>query len=358
MNVLKSFLLSLILLPGFGTVAQENQKSDLAIEQAERLAALPLKCAEQEYPNKMGEVFNSKKEMDNPSDLHPAFYGCFDWHSSVHGHWLMVTLVKQYPELKQKEEILHLLEEHLSKKNMEQEMKVFSIPGNASFERTYGWAWILKLQMELDSWNNPLGKECASNLRPLSQLICAKYIDFLPKLVYPIRTGEHVNTAFGLTFAYDYAKSQNDTTLLSSIVKRSREFYLKDSLYPMRFEPSGYDFLSPALEEADLMRRVLAKDEFNRWLKGFLPELFHKDFQLEPGKINDRTDGKLVHLDGLNFSRAWCLNALANTNPELSHLKTIAQNHIQASLPNIVDGDYMGEHWLASFALVALLSMR
>lgn len=356
--MLKSFFLLLILLIGFPVHAQDNTSFQLTIEQAERLVALPLKCSEKEYPNKMGEVFNSKREMDEPSDLHPAFYGCFDWHSSVHGHWLMVALIKRFPELKQKEEIRTQLEEHLSKKNIDQEMKVFSIPGNSSFERTYGWAWILKLQMELDSWNDPLGKTCGNNLRPLSKLICTKYVDFLPKLVYPIRTGEHVNTAFGLTFAFDYAKTQNDTTLLSSIVKRSKDFYLKDSLYPLRFEPSGYDFLSPALEEADLMRRVLSPEEFHKWLNGFLPELFDRNFHLEPGKINDRTDGKLVHLDGLNFSRSWCLIALANSNPDLAHLKSVAEHHIKASLPNIVDGDYMGEHWLASFALVALLNMQ
>lgn len=356
MNTLKLIVILGICFLDFQGFTQVHEKHTLTIEQAERLVALPLKCAEQEYPNKLQQVLNSKKELDEPSDIHPAFYGCFDWHSSVHGHWLMVALIKRFPELSQREEILTQLAEHLSKKNIEEEIKVFSVPGNTSFERTYGWAWVLKLQLELDSWDHPLGKECGNNLRPLSNLFCEKYVDFLPKLVYPIRKGEHVNTAFGLIFAYDYAKTQNSTILLESIVKRSKDFYLKDTLYPLRFEPSGYDFLSPAFEEIDIMRRVLTPTEFNSWLKKFLPELFDNNFKLEPGKINDRTDGKLVHLDGLNFSRAWCLNALTDSTPELSHLKLIAENHINTSLPNIVDGDYMGEHWLASFALLALLS--
>lgn len=339
----------------FGGLQSTSEAQTLTTAQANRLVALPLKCSEQEYPNKLGQVLSGKKDLKAPSKLHPAFYGCFDWHSAVHGHWLMVVLAKQFPDLERREEVLEQLELHLSKANIEKEMAFFETEGNGSFERTYGWAWILKLQLELDSWDAPLAVECAKNLRPMSEMLCKKYYDFLPKLVYPIRTGEHINTAFGLTFAYDYALSVKNDSLIDRISTRAKAFYANDSLYPLRFEPSGYDFLSPALEEADLMRRVMEPQAFQQWLKQFLPELYTKEFALEPGKILDRTDGKLVHLDGLNFSRAWCLNGLANS-PELIHLKTVAQLHLNASLPNITDGDYMGEHWLASFALLALLS--
>jgi hypothetical protein len=330
----------------------------LTLEQANRLIALPLKCADQEYPNKLGQVLDSKEDLKSPQELHPAFYGCFDWHSAVHGHWLMVALLKKYPEIEKAEEARKVLESHLSAENIQKELAFFDTKSNASFERTYGWAWILKLQMELDSWNDPLARSLADNLRPLSDRLCSGYYSFLGKLVYPIRTGEHVNTAFGLTFAYDYALTQRNDSLKLIIEKKSTEFYGNDAKYPLRFEPSGYDFLSPAFEEADLMRRVLSPEEFQTWLKKFLPELYSKKFSLEPGKILDRTDGKLVHLDGLNFSRAWCLIELSRTTPKLKHLEKVAEQHINASIGNIVDGDYMGEHWLASFALLSLLTKQ
>src|SRR3990167_190976 len=334
-------------------VTAQNQ---LTTEQAARLVALPLKCAQQEYPNKLGQVLNDSTGLLSPATLHPAFYGCFDWHSSVHGHWLMVTILKQFPGIENATDIRKVLSEQLTATNIQTEIAFFSTKFNYSFERTYGWAWILKLQQELDTWNDPMGKTCAENLRPLSNLICRKYYTFLPKLVYPIRSGDHINTAFGLTFAYDYAVHTSNDSLKQIITKRSIDFYQKDANYPLKFEPSGYDFLSGALEEVDLMRRVLPKAEFQKWLKVFLPELFSKKFQLEPGKIIDRTDGKLVHLDGLNFSRGWCLYNLGKSDKRFAHLIKVADQHMDASLPNITDGDYMGEHWLASFALLALLS--
>ncbi len=348
---MKKICFLLFILALFNDVSAQS----LTLEQAERLVALPLKCADQEYPNKLGQVLDSKEDLKSPQELHPAFYGCFDWHSAVHGHWLMVSLLKKYPELTQKEQILKVLESHLSAENVTKELAFFDTKNNASFERTYGWAWILKLQMELDSWDHPTAKKCAENLRPLSNKLCGSYYSFLGKLAYPIRTGEHVNTAFGLTFAYDYALTQKNDSLKEIIKIKSEAFYGNDQKYPIRFEPSGYDFLSPAFEEIDLMRRVYSETEFQIWLKKFMPELYSKKFTLEPGKILDRTDGKLVHLDGLNFSRAWCLIELSKTNPKLQHLRKIAEQHINASLPNITDGDYMGEHWLASFALMALL---
>ncbi len=347
---MKKHLLSLILvIVSSVTFGQIDQKS------AERLVALPLKCAQQEFPNKLGQVLNSATDLTRPAELHPAFYGCFDWHSAVHGQWLMVRLLKTYPNLTQATKIRSILSTQLSEKNIQQEIAFFGIKNNESFERLYGWAWTLKLQQELDTWEDSLGQICAKNLRPLSALFCQKTSAFLPKLVYPIRTGEHTNTAFGLCFIYDYAQHSENHTLQMAIEKRAKEWYGNDTDYRLQFEPSGYDFLSPALEEVDLMRRVLQKDAFDVWLKKFLPAIYSKQFELLPGKVIDRTDGKLVHLDGLNFSRAWCLYALAKSDKNLKHLQLVADKHIEASLPNIVDGDYMGEHWLASFALLSLM---
>ena len=332
-----------------------SQAQDLSFSEAKRLLQLPMKCAQQEYPNKLGQVLNEKGDLKSPAELHPSFYGCFDWHSSVHGHWLMVKLLNKYPELVT-DSVLAVLKTNLSKDNIQQEIASFGVKNNGSFERTYGWNWLLKLQLELESWDHPAGKELSANLKPLADLFCRKYIDFLPKLNYAIRSGDHINTAFGLTFAYDYALAHANDSLKLVIEKRARDFYFNDTHYPLHLEPSGYDFLSGGFEEIDIMRRILSKDDFKKWLKKFAPQLFSKKFVLEPGKVSDRSDGHLVHLDGLNFSRAWCLYGIAKTLPELKHLNVVADQHIQASLPNIVDGDYMGEHWLASFALLALLS--
>lgn len=328
-------------------------QSPLKMEQAEELIALPIKCIQREFPNKLGQVLNDSIELQSPAQLHPAFYGCFDWHSAVHGHWLMVRLIKQFPTLQQAAIVKEMLRTQLTATNIQREIAFFNTQNNQSFERTYGWAWVLKLQQELDTWEDSLGRELANNLLPLSQLLCSSYQKFLPKLVYPIRTGEHNNTAFGLIFALDYAKHAHNDTLQELIIKRAKDFYLNDKNYDLSYEPSGYDFLSPAFEEIDLMRRVLPSHEFNRWLHQFLPAVYRTNFQLEVGKVGDRTDGKLVHLDGLNFSRSWCLIELSKL-PHLSHLYAIANQHISYSLPAIVDGDYMGEHWLASFALLAL----
>lgn len=339
------------------TCAQKEVPA-LSLSEAERLAALPLKCLQQEYPNKLGQVLNDSLGLRSPEQLHPAFYGCFDWHSSVHGHWLLVRLLKQFPEMKDAAVIRHKLDAQLTAAHIEQEIAFFKTKHNDSFERTYGWAWLLHLHQELLTWKDPDGQKWAANLQPIADMIVQKYIVFLPKLVYPIRSGEHINTAFGLTFAFDYAVQIQHDTLQQVIRDRAIAFYGNDRNYPLGYEPSGYDFLSGGLEEADLMRRVLEPKAFESWLKGFLPELYSRTFKLAPGKVGDRTDGKLVHLDGLNFSRAWCLYGLARQFPKLAHLKQIADAHLTHSLPAIVDGDYMGEHWLATFAVLALLEQE
>jgi len=330
----------------------------LNLEEANRLSKLPLNCMNTEYPNKLGQTLGSADDIKNPKDLHPTFYGCFDWHSSVHGHWSLVSLLKQFPEIENSNQIRKQLLHNISKENIAKELVYFRGKHSKSFERTYGWAWLLKLAEELHTWNDPLARELKNNLMPLTDFIVEKYINFLPKLNYPIRVGEHPNTAFGLSFAWDYANTVENSKLKNLIDQRAKDFYLNDVYCPMSWEPGGYDFLSPCLEEAALMLRVLPENEYKKWLTLFLPQLKAKDYKLTPGIVSDRTDGKLVHLDGVNFSRAWCLNEIANKYPEYSHLKTIANNHINYSLPSIVDDNYEGGHWLGSFAIYALNSME
>ena len=327
----------------------------LDVEEANKLVELPLACLETEYPNKLGQTLENKEAMGEPHELHPAFYGCFDWHSAVHAHWSLVSLLKQFPKIERKEEIKETLKNSLSSENIQGELDYFKRGESTSFERTYGWAWLLKLSEELRTWDDPVGQELANNLQPLTDLIIQNYLDFLPKLNYPVRVGEHPNTAFGLAFAYDYAKATEDQKFLEVIKKRAQDFYLKDDNCPVSWEPSGYDFLSPCLSEIDIMRRVLPKNAFSLWIDDFMPQLKKKDFQMEVGEVSDRSDGKLVHLDGLNFSRAWVFYGLANEYPEqFGHLKNLANEHVAHSFPNIMGDDYEGGHWLGTFAIYAL----
>lgn len=325
-------------------------------EEATRLAALPLKCMQKEYPNKLNQTLADSSELAGPRELHPAFYGCFDWHSSVHGHWMLVRLLKIYPDLENAALIREKLAQNITPENMAIEVEYFKRPHEKSWERTYGWAWLLKLAEELDTWDDPLGKRLSSAMEPLTQTIVNLYLDFLPRLNYPVRVGEHPNTAFGLAFAWDYAVVSGHGELKSLIESRARDFFLNDQGCPINWEPGGYDFFSPCLEEADLMRRILPAVEFRAWLEGFLPGLASSTYKLKVARVSDRSDGKLVHLDGLNFSRARCLNGIAGTLSGYDHLRNIAQEHIRFSLPAIVDGGYEGEHWLASFALLAMIS--
>ncbi|WP_037320826.1 DUF2891 domain-containing protein [Salegentibacter sp. Hel_I_6] len=324
-------------------------------EEANKLAELPLNCINTEYPNKLNQTLENKEAIGEPSDLHPAFYGCFDWHSSVHAHWSMVSLLKQFPDLEKAEIIKEKLKESLTAENIQGEIAYFKRDQSDSFERTYGWAWLLKLAEEIETWNDPLADEIGENLAPLTNLIANKYLEFLPKLNYPIRVGEHANTAFGLSFAYDYAIVVGNTELEELISKRAKDFYLKDDDCPLTWEPGGFDFLSPCLEEVNIMRRILPKNAFEMWLDDFLPQLKNSDFEMEVGEVSDRTDGKLVHLDGLNFSRAWVFYGLINKYPEkFSHLKELANTHVAYSFPNLTGDSYEGGHWLGTFAIYAL----
>lgn len=325
---------------------------ELTLAKANHLATLPIKCLQQEYPNKLGQLLLDSTEIKKPKQLHPAFYGCFDWHSSVHGHWSLVYLLKKFPDLNNRQEIINKLKINLSKENVLREVDYFKKEHEETFERTYGWTWLLKLQLELETSKEPYLKELSKNLKPLTELIIERYLEFLPKLNYPIRAGTHANTAFGLSYAWDYAVYSNNYLLQSSIKFNALRLFEKDQECPFNWEPSGTDFLSPCMEEISIMQRVLPEKDFLQWLSAFAKPLFDPKFTWETAKVSDRLDGHLVHLDGLNFSRASALFLLSKQYPKhFSHLKNVAQKHLEFSLPAIIDGNYEGEHWLASFAL-------
>jgi hypothetical protein len=328
--------------------------------QASHFAQLALKCVTREYPNKPEHVLNGEAEVQSPKALHPAFYGCFDWHSSVHGHWMLVRLLRLFPDLPEAGDIRKALGANLSAANILAETAYLKQKNRQSFERTYGWAWLLKLAEELSLSSDAEMKTWSANLQPLVDALVDSYVLFLPKQNYPIRTGVHPNTAFGLAFAFDYAKTSGNEKLATLIAERSRTYFAKDRNYPGAWEPGGEDFFSPALMEADLMRRVMNAAEFRRWFNGFLPQLAagRPAALLKPATVTDRSDPKLVHLDGLNLSRAWCMRSIANalppTDPARRALAKSAHAHLSDALTHVASGDYAGEHWLASFAVYLL----
>lgn len=335
------------------------ERIDLNLEEANKLVDLPLACINKQYPNKLGQTLGSEADLQSPQDLHPAFYGCFDWHSSVHAHWSLVRLLKKFPKLDRANEIKDMLETSLSKENINKEIEYFRQEHNKDYERTYGWAWLLKLSQELYTWETDMGEELSANIKPLADLMVEKYMEFLPKLNYPIRVGEHTNTAFALSFGHDFAVVTENAEFRSLIEKRAREFYLSDKNCPITWEPSGFDFFSPCLEEIDVMRRVMPRAAFSLWMDNFMPRLKNKDFTMAVGEVSDREDGKLVHLDGLNFSRARIFYGLANQYPEeYAHLRLLADKHVNHSFPNLVGDSYEGGHWLGSFAIYALEESR
>lgn len=328
--------------------------------EASHFASLALKCVRREYPNKLDHLLDDEAQVQSPSALHPTFYGCFDWHSSVHGHWLLARLLRLYPQLDEAREIRAALDANLTAENVLVEVKYFKQRDRASFERTYGWAWLLKLAEELRTWGDADARRWSQALAPLADLIVEKYEAFLPKQTYPIRTGVHPNTAFGLSFALDYARAAGDEKLARLVAERARTYYLNDTDYPAAWEPGGEDFLSPALTEADLMRRVLDSAEFAAWFRKFLPRISHGEPAnlLRPATVSDRTDPKIVHLDGLNLSRAWCMRNIAAALPARDPARKIlfdsAAAHARDALGNVASGNYEGEHWLATFAVYLL----
>ncbi len=326
----------------------------LDIKEAKRILDLPLHCLMTEYPNKLGQVIGSEQDLKTPKQLRPIFYGCFDWHSSVHGYWSIVRILKTFPELDEDGEIRDLLKQHITTANAKIELAFFQDKNNLGFERTYGWAWLFKLQEELVTWDDPDAQLWAAALQPLVDVLVIRYEEYLPKLVYPIRSGQHDNSAFGFSLSLDYARTVKHMAFEKVLITHARRLYTADRDCDIAYEPSGSDFLSPCLEEALVMSKILPQEEYKKWLKEFMPALFHADFELEPAIVKDRTDGKLVHLDGLNFSRSTCLSGIAHALPELKHLKQVGHKHLAYSLPNISNDDYMGSHWLGTFALYAL----
>ncbi len=348
-------LIKVVFLLAISTASAQKLTPELALQ----LSKLPLKCMQQEYPNKPGQLLINSSEILSPKQLHPAFYGCFDWHSSVHGHWSLIYILNKFPDLANKNEIVAKLQQNLSKSNIAAEVAYLSKEHEKAFERTYGWAWVLKLQQELNISKQPFARELALNLQPLTDLVIKRYSEFLPKLLYPVRAGTHNNTAFGLSLAYDYAVQSQNSDFRDVLADTSLRLFWKDKDCPLNWEPSGTDFLSPCLEELALMHRILPKENFIKWTGLFLPQLFNQNFSWETAKVSDRTDGHLVHLDGLNFSRAWNLYAVYKSFPQLfAHLKPVADEHLNFSLTTIADGNYEGEHWLASFALRTFQEME
>jgi Protein of unknown function (DUF2891) len=332
----------------------------LSKERASAFARLALKAIGQEYPNKPEHVMGGPADLKSPKALHPAFFGSYDWHSSVHGHWMLARLLRLFPDLPEAGQIRATMGAHLTAEKGKIEAEYFARKESKSFERTYGWAWLLKLAEELNGCDAPEAKVWAANLRPLADVVVTRYLDFLPKQTYPIRTGVHPNTAFGLAFALDYARSVGDSRLIGLIHERAKAYFGADVDVPAGWEPGGADFFSPSLTEADLMRRVLSPPEFREWFAKFLPRASKAEPKalFNPATVTDRTDPQLVHLDGLNLSRAWCMRNIASAlpagDPARAVLARSAASHARAGLEHVASGDYAGEHWLASFAIYLL----
>lgn len=352
---MKHLFLVLYLIICFFPVFSQSLDQDAAI----RLARLPLHCINTEFPNKTSHTADSITDaVLLPSQLHPAFYGCLDWHSSVHGHWLLLKVLKQFPSIPIKDSIIQILGNSFQPQKIKEETEYFSkYKTTNTYERTYGWAWLLKLDEELYSWYDPLGKQWHEILQPLTRKIVDLWKNFLPKQTYPNRTGVHPNTAFGLVFALDWSRTLKDTAFENRIIRKAKEFYLNNPATPAYLEPDGSDFLSPSLEIADLMKRILSKQQFINWLNKFYEPRSIKRITQMP-VVSDRADFQILHLDGLALSRAWCMKGIAKELPASHPWKNLfektAAGFLKKALPNVTSGNYGGDHWLASFAVYAL----
>jgi hypothetical protein len=322
---------------------------------ASRLAAVALGHVTREYPNKLDHVLTGPADMLSPSALHPIFHGSFDWHSCVHGHWLLASLYRRFPHI-EAEGIRDLLDSQFKPEKVAGELAYLKRPESRGFERPYGWAWLLMLAAELERHTSQEGRAWSAALKPLAEAFAKRFVDFLPLASYPIRAGTHANTAFALALSWEYSTVADDWPLAEAIAERAYRWYGQDANC-QAWEPDGDAFLSPALMEAECMRRILSPPEFAVWFARFLPDVgLEKPAPLfAPTHVSDRTDGKIAHLDGLNLSRAWCWRGIATAldEPEKAVALAAAERHLQISLPWVA-GDYAGEHWLASFALLAL----
>ena len=341
----------------FTMSAATQNAGEFDIKAAQRFANLALACVHKEYPNHLSHTLNSDADAAPPRKLTPAFYGCYDWHSSVHGHWLLVRLVRSFPDAPFVPTAREALRQSLTAENIVQEAAYLRGEGRASFERPYGLAWLLQLVAELREGDDPQGKEMAANLHPLEKVVLERLNNWLPKLSNPVRIGEHDQTAFALGLMLDYAHGNGDQKFAELVVSKAKQFYLKDKECPLAYEPSGEDFLSPCLGEADLMRRVLPSPEFARWLRTFMPQISTSgDLKwLQPVMSPDPSDPKLAHLDGLNLSRAWMLEGIAAGLPKndkrLPSIMATAEAHRRAGLAAVTGEHYEGGHWLGSFAV-------
>jgi hypothetical protein len=324
---------------------------------ASRFANLALACVHKEYPNHISHTLNSDADVAPPRTLTPAFYGCYDWHSSVHGHWLLARLARTFPNAEFTPKAKEALKQSLTKENLEQEARYLQGEGRASFERPYGLAWLLQLAAELREWDDPDARQMASNLKPLEAAVLARLKTWLPKLPNPIRIGEHNQTAFSMGLMMDYAHTAGDQQFAALLDQKARQFYLGDKSCPLNYEPDGEAFLSPCTAEADVMRRVLKPQEFATWLTAFLPQIpiNGKSDWLKPVVSPDRSDPKLAHLDGLNLSRAWMLEGIASglptTDKRRASIQAVADAHRAAGLEAVTGEHYEGGHWLGSFAV-------
>lgn len=325
---------------------------------ASKFATLALSHVTREYPNKLDHVLNGPADLRGPRDLHPLFYGSFDWHSCVHGYWLLATLLRLFPENAEARDIRVLFDAQITAPNVRGELDYLNQPLRNTFERPYGWAWMLMLAAELGRHGED-GQHWCGALAPLAEAFVARFRGFLPKATYAIRVGTHFNSAFAVALALEYADSAGNDPFRKALLNNARSWYGGDSDC-QAWEPGGDDFLSPALMEAECMRRVLSAGEFADWIDRFLPRMKTRQpaTLFTPASVSDRTDGKIAHLDGLNLSRAWCWRSLATTWPENDPRRRVALEaarvHLAASMPHVA-GDYMGEHWLATFALLALI---
>ncbi len=330
----------------------------LTPEVASRLAGLALSHVTREYPNKLDHVINGPEDVRPPRALHPLFYGSFDWHSCVHGYWLLAHVLRRFPALPEAPRIRELVDAQFTEENVRGEVAYLHEPSRGGFERPYGWAWLLKLSAELSRHATAEGERWHGALSPLTGEIAERFAAFLPRATYPNRTGFHYCSAFAVALALEHAEIEGKEAFAGALRAKARSFYEGDRDY-QAWEPGGDDFLSPGLMEVECMRRVLPAPEFVAWLEGFFPRLREGEPArlFTPAIVSDRTDGKIRHLDGLNLSRAWCFRGLARALPEgdprRAHAIRGANEHLEASLPH-VGGDYAGEHWLATFALLAL----
>ncbi len=343
---------TLALAPGAGV---ETDMLDEAA--AQRFAALALDCVHREYPNKIAHVMVSDADALPPRELTPVFYGCFDWHSAVHGHWLLVRLTRLFPDAPFAEPAREALAQSFTHENMAGELAYFAGEGRASFERPYGLAWYLQLTAELRAWDDPQAQEWAQVLAPLEDVIEDRFLSWLPNLVYPVRSGTHNQTAFGFALTLDWARAAGREALADMLVEKSTAFHLNDRDCPLHYEPSGTDFLSPCLMTADLMRRVIPAQDYPAWLSAYLPGIPEDGSAdwLAPGVVLDPSDGHLVHLDGVNLSRAWNLQGIAASLPEddprIASLNAAEAVHTREGVAAVSEEHYEGSHWLASFAV-------